>query len=162
MTATDSTTLDDRTIAELTTQMWGDSIRGPADRMIETIGSPAAIALVSAGAVLWAALRLYQDHRRRTGDTGPNDRPHSARQRWMLMRAVGVSFLAASAVVVCAHPWATAIVISVGQPRPSVFVFAVLCQFLCGPAIAAAIVRLSIATTDADYATPADPRSAPA
>jgi len=48
MTATDST-LDDRTIAELTTQMRGDSIRGPADRMIEMIGSPAAIALVSAG-----------------------------------------------------------------------------------------------------------------
>lgn len=133
--------------------------------MIEMIGSPAAIALVSAGAVLWAALRLYQDHRRRTGDTdtGPNDRPHSARQLWMLMRAVGVFFLAASAVVVSAQfPWATAIVISVGQPRPSVFVFAVLWQFLCGPAIAAAIVRLSIAATDADYATPADPRSAPA
>jgi hypothetical protein len=163
MTTTDSTTLDGHSISE----MWGDPVTELAGRLTQVAGSPAVIALVSAGALLFAALRLYLDYRSRATavdtDAGSTGREHATRQRWMLVRGCGAFLLAVTAVLAATHvPWAPAITDSVDQPGPILLMLAALVKLLCGPILATAIVRLSITPTDPDHATPAAPRGATA
>lgn len=163
MTTTHSTTLDGHSISE----MWGDPVTELAGRLTEVAGSPAVIALVSAGALLFAALRLYLEYRRRATavdtDAGSTGRERAARQWWMLARGFGVFFFAVTAVLAAAHvPWESEITDSVDQPGPILLMSAALVQLLCGPILATAIVHLNITPTDPDHATPTAPRGASA